>query len=402
MRERKEKFFPFTIKATNNYITQGGILQMAELKQTKNSFKFIGKVTRIDKDGAFKEETAERGKRQGDTYRSLRFGVKTSENNEMTVSMYDFEPTEVFMWNSDKKKKDKNYKGDRIPFDQWEEEQEELREQGYAVLQTRVGLTYGEDGKIVSKGLPSFVASKDIFNNLSNGDSVVIEGEIRYSTYKNQQDKLVEQKTFTIKKAYKLKDIDFESEKFEEVTFFEQQMVFVDAEADKANKKVYVTGRVIDFMKNFHDTQFVVDYSDGEGGDDAGMVKLATAFLKKFKFGDVINVFGDATNRVIVEEAEGDDDNDEDLLASLGGKKKPSHAQNFVTRTYVSEMLIHGVDDWEKKVYKEEDFVKEEIMEDEKSDEKNPFTDELGGKPKKTSSNPFDSDDDDDMDELPF
>jgi hypothetical protein len=372
---------------------------MAELKQTKNSFKFIGKVSRIDKDGAFKEETAERGKRQGDTYRSLRFGVKTSANNEMTVSMYDFEPTEVFMWNSDKKKKDKNYKGDRMPFSEWVEKQEDLREQGYAVLQTRIGLTYGEDGKIVSKGLPSFVASKDIFNGLSNGDSVVIEGEIRYSTYKNQQDKVVEQKTYTIKKAYKIKDIDFDGEKFEEVTYFEQEMVFVGAEADKANKKVYVTGRIIDFMKNFHDTQFVVDYSDGNGGTDAGMVKLADAFLKKFKFGDVLNIFGDALNRVIVEEVEGEEESDDDLLASLGGKKKPTHAQNYVARTYVSEMQIHGVDAWDKKVYTEDDFIKDDLLEE----EDNKLQDELGGKSKK-KANPFEVDDEEDIDDedLPF
>lgn len=369
-----------------------------ELKQTKNSFKFIGKVSRIDKDGAFKQEQAERGKRAGDTYRSLRFGVKTSQNNEMTVSMYDFEPKEVFLWNGEKKKANSGYKGDRVSYEKWLEDQDELREEGYAVLQTRVGLTYGEDGKIESKGLPSYVASRDIFEGLSNNDSVVIEGEIRYSTYENQQGKKVEQKTYTIKKAYKLKDIDFESEKYEEVTYFEQEMVFVEAEADKANKKVYVTGRIIDFMKNFHDTQFVIDYSDGEGGEDAGMVKLASAFLKKFKFGDVLNVFGDAVNRVIVEEAQQEEDDDDDLLASLGGRKKPTHAQNYVARTYISEMLIEGVDAWDKKVYKEEDFVVDELL-----DEDDSLSDELGGKSKKDKANPFELDTDDDGDDdLPF
>jgi single-stranded DNA-binding protein len=374
---------------------------MTELKQTKNSYKFIGKVTRIDKDNAFKEEQATRGKREGDTYRALRFAVKTSVNNEMTVSMYDFEPEEVFMWNSEKKKADNNYKGDRIPFAEWEEKQEELREEGYAVLQTRVGLTYGEDGKIQSKGLPSFVASKDIFNGLSNGDSVVIEGEIRYSTYKNQQDKIVEQKTFSIKKAFRLKDVDFEAEDFEEVTYFEQEMVFVDAEHDNKNKKVYVTGRVIDYSKNFHDTQFVVDYSDGLGGNDAGMVKLAEAFLKKFKFGDVLNIFGDAVNRVIVEEVAGDDaPSDDDLLASLGGKKKPKHAENYTARTYVSEMQVHGIDAWDKKVYKEEDFVKDNLI-----DDGDKLKDELGGKSKK-NKNPFEEEEgapiDIGDDDLPF
>jgi hypothetical protein len=373
-----------------------------ELKQTKNSFKVIGKVTRIDKDGAFKEEEMTKGKKQGETYRALRFGVKTSETNEVTTQMFDFEPEQVFLWNSEKKKADKNYKGDRLPFSEWEDRQDALREEGYAVLQTRVGLTYGEDGKIQSQGLPSFVASKEIYENLNNGDSVVIEGEIRYSTYENQQGKKVEQKNFSIKKAFKIKDVDFENEKFEEVSYFEQEMVFVDSEADKPNKKVYVTGRVIDFAKNFHDTQFVIDFSDGEGGTDAGMVKLADAFLKKMKFGDVINVFGNVVNRVVIEEVEGEEeDSDDDLLSQLGGRSKPKHAQSFQNRTYISEMQIEGVDAWDKKVYKETDFVEQEKVVDNK---KNDLSDELGGKSKK-GKNPFESDiDDEDIsdEDLPF
>ncbi|MEE5181142.1 hypothetical protein JDW21_19090 [Bacillus subtilis] len=373
-----------------------------ELQQTKNSFKAIGKVTRIDKDGAFREEEAKKGKREGDTYRALRFGLQTSETNTITIQMYDFEPEEVFLWNSDKRQKDQSYKGERIPFSEWLDKQDDLREEGYAVLQTRVGLVYGEDGKIQSKGLPSYVASKNIYDNLNNGDTVVVEGEIRYSTYENQEGKTVEQKTFTLKKIFRVKEdkVDFENEKFEEVSYFEQEMVFVDADVDKDEKKVYVTGRVIDYNKNFHDTQFVVNFSDGEGGTDKGMVKLADAFLKKFKFGDLLNVFGDAVNRVIVEEQEDEDTNEEDdLIAQLGGKKKPSHAQKYVNKTYIQEMQIHGVDAWDKKFYKEEDFVKEELIED---DKKNSLQDELGGKSKK--SNPFETDGDDELqdDDLPF
>lgn len=375
---------------------------MTELQQTKNSFKFIGKVTRFDKDGAFKEEQSTKGKREGDTFRSLRFGVKTSENNDMTVQMFDYEPTEVFLWNSDKKKKNPNYKGDRIAFDKWEKQQEKLRNEGYSVLQTRIGLTHDESGKIVSKGLPSFVASDEIFHNLDNGDSVVVEGEIRYSTYKNRDDKLVEQKSFNIKKVFRLKDIDFDSERFEEVTYFEQEMVFVDADIDKKEKKAHITGRIIDYAKNYHDTQFVVDYSaDGRGnGTDESMVKMAEAFKKKIKFGDVLKVFGNAVNRVIIEAVEGEDD-DEDLLADLGGKSKPSHA-NYTAKTYISEMQIHGIEALDKKVYTEDDFIKDDLI-----DEKPPAApakdddDDFGGK-KKPNSNPFEDDDEDGDDALPF
>lgn len=369
---------------------------MTELKQTKNAFKVIGKVTRIDKDGAYKQEVSTQGKRQGDTFRSLRFGVKTSETNEVTVSMFDYEPDEIFLWNSEKRKKDESYKGERIPFGTWEEQKDELREQGYAVLQTRVGLTYKEDGKIDSQGLPSFVASEQIYNNLDNGDSVVVEGEIRYSTYKNREDVEVEQKTYTIKKIHKIKDVDFEDEKFEEVTYFEQELVFVGADVDKKEGKAYVTGRVIDYQKNFHDTQFIINFKNEDGTNDAGMVKLADTFVKKIKFGDTVNVFGDAVNRVVIEEQE-DSGEEVDLFAEFGGKSKPKHAQTYTSRTYINEMSIYGVDAWDKGVYKEEDFQKDDLIEDEKE---NPFADELGGK--KGKKNPFDTGGEVTEDDLPF
>jgi hypothetical protein len=371
-----------------------------KLQQTKSSFKFIGKVTRIDKDGAFREETMTKGKMNGKTYRSLRFGVKTSPTNEMTVQMFDFEPEQVFMWNSEKKKADKNYKGDRIPFGQWEAQQDDLREQGYAVLQTRVGLTYGEDGKLQSKGLPSFVASQEIYENINNGDSVVVEGTIRHSSWE-KDGKVTPQTNYQITKLFKIKDIDFESPEFEEVTYFEEEIVFVGADIDKKEGKAYVTGRQIAYNGDFEDAQFVVNFKNEDGeGFDAGMVKLAEAFKKKFNFGDVLNIFGDALNRVIVAEVESEEEDDDDLLSALGGKSKPKHAQSFVSRTYISEMSIHGVDAWDKKVYTEDDFVKDELLAEDKG---NPLADELGGKGKKASSNPFETDEDSISDEdLPF
>lgn len=373
---------------------------MTELQQNKNSFKVRGKVTRIDKDGAFKEEQATKGKKEGETYRSLRFGVKTSDNNEIFVSMFDFEPEQVFLWNSDMakkaKEKKKEYKGKKIDFAEWLENQDELREEGYAVLQTRVGLTHDDKGKLVSKGLPSFVASEEIYNNLDNGESVVIEGSIRYSTYKNRDDKEVEQKTYTIEKLFKVKDIDFEAEDFEEITYFEQEMVFVDALADKKEGKIYVTGRIIDYWKNFHDTQMVINYKDNNGQDDKDMVKLAGAFAKTVKFGDVIKVYGETLNKVVVSEVKQEDIEDEDdALALLGGKPKPQHKQSYTSNTYITEFQIHGVESWDKKVYKEEDFVKNELLVEE----------DFGGKANKTkNNNPFleVSDESESDDDLPF
>lgn len=369
---------------------------MSNLVQTKNSFKLIGKVTRIDKEGAFKEEIASKGKRQGDLYRSLRFGVKTSDTNEITVQMYDFEPNEVFLWNSEKKKSDNNYKGEKIPFATWEEQQEELREQGYAVLQTRIGVDYKEDGKLDSKGLPSFVASQVIYDNIDNGDFVAIEGKIRHSVWKKDDDTEVPQTTYTIEKLHKIKEVDFEADDFEEVTYFEEEVVFIDSDIDKKEGKMYLTGRTIDYSKNFQDVQMVVNFKDADGKIDNDMVKLVEAIKNRVKFGDIIKVFGDALNRVIVTEVEEDDNDDVDIFLEFGGRKKPKHAETYTAKTYISELSIHGIEAHDKGVYKEEDFINDELVEN--NDELN-----FGGKGKK--ANPFtDNDDSGDIseDDLPF
>ena len=385
---------------------------MTELQQTKNAFKFIGTVTRIDKDGAYKEEEMEKGVMEGKTYRKLQFGVKTSDTNDMRVEMFDFEPKEVFLWNSEMTKEDPSYRGKKIPFDEWMEDQDELREEGHAVLQTRIGVTQDEDGKVISQGLPSFVASEVVFDNLFNGDSVVVEGSIRYSSYENKDGKTIEQKQFNIEKLFKLKkEVDFGAENFEEVTYFEQEMVFVEAyqeKEDKAKKKVVVVGRTIDYKGNFYDTEFIVDYSaDGDGnGKDDSMVKLAEAFMKTFKFGDKLNVFGNAVNRVILGVADDESSDEEaDFLASIGGKSKPAHS--FSGKKFVNEMQILGVDAYDKKFYTEKDFVVDDLVEKEekkKAKKDSKKESEFGGKSKKNDS-PFEEDadsDDDGDDDLPF
>lgn len=377
-----------------------------KLEQTKGVFKLVGKVARIDTDYSFDEKIMnnESNRNHGRKYRSLRFGVKTSEENEITVSMFDYEPEEVFLWNSEKRKEDDRYKGDRVPYATWLQQQDSLREQGYAVLQSRIGLEYDSSGKLVTRGVPSYVASKEIYGALNNGDSVVVEGEIRYSRYTNRDGVEVKQTNYTIRRLFKIKDIDFFDEDFEERTYFEQEMVFVDADHDKKEGKVYVTGRTIDYLGNYEDTEFVVSYKDDGGNTDEDIEKLSSAFLKRFKFGDVINAFGNTYNRVIIEEDEDDElDEEAELIAMLGGKSKPDHAKAYVSRTYITEMQILGVDAWDKGVYSDDDFISNDnLIADSDS---NDLTDELGGK-KKKNSNPFtSSDDDEDLisdEDIPF
>src|SRR5690606_10503079 len=149
---------------------------------------------------------------------------------------------------------------------------------------------------------------------------------------------------------------------------------------------------------NFHDSQFVISYKDAEGNNDEDMVKLAEAFTKKVKFGDLLTVFGDTQNRVILRQVEQEEEPDDNLFKKFGGRRKPKHAESYTAKDFITEMSIMGVEAHMAGVYTEEQFVKDELVED--SGTKSDF----GGKSKKNSDSPFESDGPIEIsdDDLPF
>ncbi|SDX94020.1 hypothetical protein [Thermoactinomyces sp. DSM 45892] len=369
-----------------------------ELKQTKNEFKLMGKLTRLDRQGAFNEEVSAQGKRKGETYRKLRFGVKTSETNEILIEMHDYQPKEVHLWNqklaNEAKVKKVKYKGEMVAYGEWIKNKKKLEADGYEVLQTKIFVSDEETGRIVKEGMPRYTASKYIHDCFKNGDSVLIEGEINYSEYESRNGEKKRSRNFWIKRITKQKeDIEFDSNEFKELSFFEQAMVFIGVELDRDNSKAYVTGRMIDKRTNFADSEFALDFSDGKGGIDETMYRLASNLQKKFHFGDVIKIDGNIVNRVIIQE---DFREEEDLLLALGGRAKPNHARSWSSKSYISELQIEGVRAWDKKVYQEEDFVKDVLFGEDK------LVEELGGR-SSSRSNPFKAKHDlDDELELPF
>ena len=310
--------------------------------------------------------------------------------------MFSYKPEKVFLWNSTKKKENNSYKGEWVEYDEWLENREEYREEGSAVLQSQVGIEYDEDGKLIRKGQPKYLSILDIYNSINNGDFVEVEGDISYSTYEKDGREVLRQNLNLEKLSLKK-----QTEESEEISYFEQEMVFLGASANKKEGKVYVSGRHISYDKKWNDIQLVVDYNGEDGENDPDMVKLSSAFLKKIKFGDVINVFGDIWNKaIVVDDADTDNSEEDDLLASLGGRSKPRHAEKSQIKGYVSEMRINGVDAWSKKVYKLNDLQDDSLV-DKGEEKENDVHNELGGK--KKSNNPFADDDIDFSDEeLPF
>lgn len=374
------------------------------LEQTKNSFKVIGKVANIDKSYAWYEGVVSEGKKnEGKEFHSIKFSVKTSEKNIVQVQMMGIEPEEVLMWNSEEAKKSKakgkKYNGRKVPFEDWLDNEDEYKEEGYVVLESRIGLERDEKGKVHTKGVPSFVAVEEIHETLDNGDSVLVEGYISYSTYEDKNERTILNKNFNIRKIILIDDVDFDEQDFEEVSYFEQEVIIVDSELDKDEKHTIITGRHINYNKTFIDLEYIVDYSDG----DSDLTKLAKSLTTVVKEGDKITLLGEILNKKVVVSNTEDEDEDDDVISMLGGKSRPKGMEKNVMEIFVSEMRVFGVEDWEEGKYDlEEDFEIEEVVVSDKKSKSKDKSKSLGGKSKK--SNPFDDEEDEeeDDDDLPF
>ena len=370
-----------------------------ELQQTYGEFKVTGKVVRIDSDKAYKQEVMQKGKNEGRPYRTLAFTVKTNEENEVRVEMFAYEPKEVYLWNSTKNKEAKErgekYSGLRVSYEDWKENREEYEEQGYVVLESRLAVDYDEDGKLISKSQPAYLTAKELYNSLENGDDVTVKGRLGHSKYTNQAGTEVKQTRYNIQQVYRnSKAIDFESDDFEEISYFEDEVVFISIDSDPDKKsRAILTGRTIDYSGNFVDNQYILNL------EEEGMKPLANNIRKRFKFGDKVRLFGDIINKAEVGEDEPLSEEDEFLLA-LGGKPRPKHSQRFTFKNYIQELEVGGVLKYEEGFYSEEDFMDTEKVKDETDKDLEDF----GGKkkPKKDDDDPFASDDDDFGDELPF
>lgn len=357
--------------------------EKVQLKQTKGSFRAIGIVNRIANDGAYKEAEFDKGKNQGKEYRNLRFGVKTSETNELFVELFGMEKDAFALKDTTKEEREELKKQKKkVPTMKLSFEERDNVPEGWTLLGVKVGDYEDEDSdkkKVKVETYVEFDAVDEIFNTFEDGDSISVSGDLNFREYENQQNEKVKQVQYSIKYASKLaKPVDFEDEKFEEMSSFEQEIIFVGSNYDKKTQKLQVIGRTIDYKGDFFDYPFVIDTTN------EAVKQVAQAFHKKLKFGDFVKVMGLCINKTETVEKEVSDTNSS--IFGDGGLAPKGQGKPVTQR--VTEMQITAVDlqSFVQKKYKAEDFVvEEELLEEEN-----------------TENNPFASDEDEDDDDVPF
>lgn len=342
---------------------------MAEIKtkhglpETKGSFKSVGLVSGVKKEDFFVSKET----KKGDERNTVKFGVKTSSENEIFVQMADQERDNVYFFRRKDEKKGWKKKTEKVPWS----DRHTFNEDGFNLIGVAVGIEKEEvEGKVknVTKYLHPFDGAKYIDDLATQGEftdnmPVRVMGDIEFSSFETDKGEKIRFKRFEAKKVYNSR-VDFEADDFAEECDFKQQFIYMSTEMKKDDDgKPYalVAGKVVTYS-TIEDVEFVIRNK-----------KLATNFQKRLKPYTSVVVFGKIVNRAVVEEVVVEDD--------WGGESDPFEKAN---KSYKFEMEIHGIktDDIDTETYTKEKV--EDAMRAEDDFGKNVDSDDWG------------SDDDDD------
>ena len=320
------------------------------LKQNEGQFKLKGLVTGANKDDLFKS-TVQKNDMARNT---LKFGVKTSEDNDIWVRISDSEKKKAWFYKKGDKKK--GIEGESKSVD-WEKRLN-FHEEGFEPIGVSIGLDKDKDEKNIIVNKHDYDACKYISERLENDMPLRIIGEIEFNSFDGQDGK-IRSKNLNVKKIYN-SFVDFEKDDFVEENYFKQSFLFMgidrakdkNGNPDSEDPRFIVKGKVITYS-TLEDVEFVVRNK-----------KLGLNFQKKLKPYNCIEVHGVINNKRMAEEVEETEDdwggelNPFDLISSprkFEFEIKGINTKNIDTKTYTKEIVTEafkaddefGNDDWE-------------------------------------------------------
>ena len=267
--------------------------RLIKLPQTKGEFKISGLVTGTKKgDKFFNQKKTKKNKDMN----LLSFGVETNKNSTVYISLNGQVRDEVCFY---KKPEEKGKKGTtkKVPW----VDRYKFNEEGYKIIGLNIGVSkkLNDKGESVneSKMLTEFDSCKQMADNLEDGQSTFIRGNIEYSSYKNDKNEVKRATKFVPKQVSLCKYIDFSKEDFEENNSFKQTIIFESIEIDKEDKndpKARVIAKIVTYS-SIETAEFIIR----EKG-------LVSTFKKNLKPYSSITVWGTIANKIEVEEVSED------------------------------------------------------------------------------------------------
>jgi len=283
----------------------------SNLVQTKGFYSITGIITGKDtpkKGYGYKTGEIQKGDSKGKKYNSIRFPLKTSNNNIVDVELFGTENTHVTFYNKVEKKQMKI---------EWDKRN--VTPPANYELRT-----------------PAFDMVESINKEFKDGDVVNAWGSITFSTYTNSQGETVEQYKLNIGSLTKYeKELNFDDEEYKEINSFTQEIVINEVIDNSSENCLDVYAFVVNYNKTTNPASFQINKNN-----------VVEEFYKKFKtlkFGDFIKVNGSVLNQSVVS------------IDPMWGEQ--------VSRSFKRCLEIRGADgsSYESKKYKVADFAKPEV-----------------------------------------
>lgn len=254
--------------------------RLFDLPETKGAFQLKAIVTGMEKDKAYKEIRTKSNREM----RMLNFGATYEDGKTLYINLQGMEQENVYFSKRAEKKGDKPETA-KVP---WADRFTYNRE-GFRLIGKNIGVKkkIDSEGKTVNdkKVLTDFDACKEIKDNLKDGSSVFIRGNIDYSSFVDNNGNKKTSTKLIPNQVSLCADIDFNDEKFEKQNDFNQVIIFMGIEQEKSDNDK-PTGRFIVLAKivtysNIEDVEFVIEDTS-----------LANKFRKSLKPYNAIKVSG--------------------------------------------------------------------------------------------------------------
>ncbi len=285
--------------------------RLFDLPETKGSFQLKGIVSGTEKDKFYKEIKTKSNK----DMRMINFGVGYAESNTLYVNLQGMEQENVYFSKRAEKKGDKP-ETVKVP---WADRFSYNRE-GFRLIGKNIGVKkkIDENGKAVNdkKVMTDFDACKEVGENLKDGASVFIRGNLDYSSFlDNNGNKKISTKLVPNQISL-CSDVDFNDEKFIQQNDFNQVIIFMGIDQEKVDDKP--TGRFVVLAKivtysTIEDVEFIIENKD-----------LANKFRKSLKPYNAIKVSGHMVSVTQTETVTNDDDDwgEEDAMEKVSAPTK--------------------------------------------------------------------------------
>ncbi len=284
--------------------------RLFDLPETKGSFQLKGIVSGTEKENFYKEIKTKSNK----DMRMINFGVGYTEGSTLYVNLQGMEQENVYFSKKAEKKGDKP-ETVKVP---WADRFSYNRE-GFRLIGKNIGVKkkVDDNGKTVNdkKVMTDFDACKEVNENLKDGASVFIRGNLEYSSFLDNNDNKKTSTKLIPNQISLCADVDFSDDNFTQQNDFNQVIIFMgidqEKENDKPTGKFVVTAKIVTYS-NIEDVEFIIENKD-----------LANKFKKSLKPYNAIKVSGHMVSSTQTETVTDEDDwGEEDAIEKVSAPTK--------------------------------------------------------------------------------